>query len=150
RSSDALNWNQIGSVAGAGSSQTSKKYTFIDHNLQDGDYYFRLKQVDFDGKFSYSKILIANIENKDSYFLGQNYPNPAKNHTTINFGVKEKTHINLVLYDMQGRKIKVIVNGIKEPGIYTMDVDLKNIGRGLYYYKLSSYEFNMMKRLIVN
>jgi hypothetical protein len=56
RSSDGLNWNKIAYVASKGSTQNTNSYTYIDKNISAGVLYYRVKEVDIDGNFSYTSI----------------------------------------------------------------------------------------------
>jgi len=55
---------------------------------------------------------------KLSYYLGQNYPNPFYQNTRINYSIASNGEVELILYDMQGRPVKLMVNEIKEAGNY--------------------------------
>lgn len=82
RSSDGVNFNILGTVAGAGNSYQTLQYTFVFENLKEGTYYYRLKQTDFNGAFKYSK-LIALICNRDFSQEIMIYPNPVTNELNI-------------------------------------------------------------------
>jgi len=84
-----------------------------------------------------------------SYYLGQNYPNPADQNTKIDYAVPINTMVALVLYDMQGRKLKVLVNEMKQAGRYTYDLNAGNLAKGIYYYHMRSADFTAVKRLVV-
>ena len=57
RSTDQSTWTVLNFIAGAGNSQTEKDYQYLDQNLPAGTYYYRLRQVDYDGNSSFSKIV---------------------------------------------------------------------------------------------
>jgi hypothetical protein len=149
RSTDGQNWSNIHFVNGAGNSQTLKKYEYLDISLKAGKYFYRLKQVDLNGEYKYSKVISANINGKQIYMLSQNYPNPANQHTTISYSLPVKNQVDLVLYDMQGRQIKVLVHEVKEAGTHTIDLDTRNLGKGIYHYKMKSGNYSDVKRLLV-
>lgn len=149
RSLDGNNWINIGFVNGAGNSQTLKKYQYPDRGLKDGRYFYRLKQFDLNGDFKFSKVISASITNKLSYVLGQNYPNPARQNTTISYSVPVKSPVEMALYDMQGRQVKMLVNEIKESGTYTIDLDTRKLSKGVYHYKMKSGNYSDVKRLLV-
>ena len=67
---------------------------------------------------------------KLSYYFGQNYPNPANQSTRINYSVPTNALLEMSLFDMQGRKLKVLVNGMKEAGSYTYDLITGNLAKG--------------------
>jgi hypothetical protein len=151
RSTDGNRWTALGFVSGAVNSQVQRSYQYLDKDLKDGRYFYRLKQVDLDGKFSYSKILNAVINTKGMIFtLGQNYPNPTSGHTTITYAIPSRNHVNIALYDMQGRMVKQVVNETRDPGFYTVDLNTNGLGKGVYHYKMTAGEFQEVKRLLVN
>jgi hypothetical protein len=60
RSTDGINWTVIGTVNGAGNSHTTTNYSFVDNKYQRGFNYYRFRQVDFNGVFDYSGIIVVN------------------------------------------------------------------------------------------
>ena len=68
--------DKIGFVGGNGNSNSPKYYSFEDNNLTAGKYSYRLKQIDTDGQFEYSKIIEVDLDSPMKYELSQNYPNP--------------------------------------------------------------------------
>ena len=150
RSTDGQNWVNIGFVKGAGDSQLLLKYQFTDAGLTEGKYFYRLKQIDLDGKSSYSKVISTTIISKLRFLLSQNYPNPASKTTTINYTVPLKSPVEMVLFDIQGRQIKVLVNELKDAGTHTIELDLRRLNKGVYYYKMKSGNYSDIKRLLVD
>ncbi len=79
-----------------------------------------------------------------SFRLEQNYPNPFQSSTTIPFAVSEQgpaRRVTLSVYDLQGRRVAVLVDGILAPGSYTATWDGTGrggvpVGSGLYVYRL--------------
>ena len=83
RSTDQSNWTVLNFIAGAGNSQTEKDYQYLDQNLPAGTYYYRLRQVDYDGKSSFSKVVPVTFDGGMALELKQNHPNPFSNYTSI-------------------------------------------------------------------
>jgi hypothetical protein len=83
------------------------------------------------------------------YYLGQNYPNPANQQTRIDYSIPVNGTVEIVLYDMQGRRIRTLVNEMKEAGRYTYDLNTQSLSKGIYYYNMRSGNFTAVKRLIV-
>lgn len=77
RSFDSENWKNIEDIDGAGNSNELISYSTVDKNPEEGVSYYRLKQTDYDGKSTYSKIKIVEVslENKETAFI-KLYPNP--------------------------------------------------------------------------
>jgi len=75
--------------------------------------------------------------NKPNGFrLYQNYPNPFNPETTITYLISQKSQITIDIFDLQGRHIKNVYNGISNPGEYTIKVNLDGFGSGIYFYVL--------------
>ena len=84
----ARKWESIGFVEGHGNSNSPKDYSFIDKEVLRGKYSYRLKQIDTDGKFEYSKVIEVTIENIPLNFeLLQNFPNPFNPVTKIKYSI---------------------------------------------------------------
>jgi hypothetical protein len=82
-------------------------------------------------------------------YLGQNYPNPFSQNTRINYSIAASNIVELILYDMQGRPVKVLVNEIKKAGNYIYDLNTGNLAKGIYFYRIRSGSFVDVKKLII-
>jgi Domain of unknown function (DUF4082)/Secretion system C-terminal sorting domain len=149
RSNDGVNWTTIGFVAGAGNSYATKNYTYLDDNLETRKYYYRLNQLDIDGRSKYSVIVSAVIGGKGEYVLGQNYPNPFRNETTIQYTIPQSVPVNISLFDISGRTVKVLVNASKEAGTHAISFNTGALTRGVYYYKIQAGDFTDVKKLTI-
>jgi hypothetical protein len=149
RSTDGVNWTTIGFVAGAGNSYATKNYTYLDDNLETRKYYYRLNQLDFDGRSKYSVIVSAVIGGKGEYALGQNYPNPFRNETTIQYTIPQSVPVNISLFDISGRTVRVLVNASKEAGTHAVSFNTGVLTRGVYYYKIQAGDFTDVKKLTI-
>ncbi len=144
------NWELIGTVKGSGNSTEPIDYTFTDRINQVGDYYYQLKQVDFDGTYSYSKVVfLDNNLAPANYELKQNYPNPFNPSTNIEFSLPKGTKVTLSIYDVLGNLVSVLENGYLEAGNYKYEFNGKNLSSGVYYYKLSTDNFVQTKKMIL-
>ena len=88
-------------------------------------------------------------KNKLAFLLAQNAPNPASGNTMIRFVLPVKTQVSIVLFDVQGKQVRVLVDDIKDIGEHRLEVDTRNLGKGVYYYKMSAGGFYGVKRLVV-
>lgn len=132
----------IGFVEGNGTSTEINDYSFIDRNVTTGKYYYRLKQVDFDGKTSLSDEVDVEVTSPASLVLSQNYPNPFNPSTNIKFSIPTSGYVNLSVYNVVGEKVGEIVNDILPEGEYSMTFDANNLPSGIYIAKLSAGNIN--------
>ena len=87
--------------------------------------------------------------NNFNYALFQNFPNPFNPVTTIKFETSKKEHVDLSLYDMLGRKIKILFDGIAQSGITIVDLNGKDLASGIYFYVFrTSSGFTSSKKLV--
>ena len=142
-------WTKIGFVRGNGNSNSPKNYNFADPNVTSGKYYYRLKQIDNDGKFEYSKIVEVNLSNPDVYELNQNYPNPFNPVTIIKYEIPKAGKVKLVIFDMLGREVKTLINENKEPGRYDVQFDASKLASGTYLYKIQAGNFVEVKKMVL-
>jgi uncharacterized protein YjdB len=102
RSTDGVNWVAIGQVKGNGTTTTQQEYTFTDNAPVNGYNYYRLKQVDFSGQYSYSAV-------KKIQFTGEwivkLYPNPAVDYIMLDFVNSKNETANIVISDVLGNKV---------------------------------------------
>ncbi|HLA60129.1 MAG TPA: DUF4082 domain-containing protein [Puia sp.] len=82
-------------------------------------------------------------------YLGQNYPNPFSLNTRINYSIAASNVVELILYDMQGRPVKTLVNEVKQAGNYIYDLNTGNLAKGVYFYRIRSGSFVDVRKLII-
>lgn len=140
-------WKRIGFVHGYGTSTQKHDYTFLDSDKLSGTYSYRLKQIDFNGSFIFSKTININVINK--FQLSQNYPNPFNPSTSIQYTIGNKQFVTLKIYDVLGREVKVLVNKELEPGSYSVYFSGSNFPSGIYFYKLTAGNFVQVKKMIL-
>ena len=137
RSYDAKNFINIGYVKGAGTSNKLNNYSFIDANANDFDVYYRLKQIDFDGNFSYSNIVkISNTDN-GTFDVVNVQPNPFDNELNIRINAISDKNIQVLIYDSKGALVSERnVNAIL--GLNTINIDNANVlPKGFYVLKVT-------------
>lgn len=141
-------WVTLTEVKGKGTSIISHTYNKVLQNLPAGLHTFRLAQVDFDGKTSYSETTQALIELKDYYAMTNAYPNPFNPTTQFALTVAQDQDVRVVLYDMTGREVAVMHNGLMRANeINYIRVDASHLPSGTYFYQASSNFFKATKTL---
>jgi len=142
------NWVFVGFKEGRGTTTEATEYTFVDDSeLNPGKISYRLKQLDFDGRYSYSKIVEVDLAPAD-FALCQNYPNPFNPSTVINYQLPENSFVSLKVFDMIGNEVAVLVNEEKQAGSHSVTFEANNISTGVYFYQIKAGDFVSMKKLI--
>lgn len=147
RRSSNTNWSKIAFVQGFGTSTEKQSYSFTDKNLSRGKYQYRLKQIDFDGTFEYSKSIEVDVTLPAKFELAQNYPNPFNPTTSISFTIPQSGNVKLAVYNLLGQEVAVILNEYKEAGSYNIEFDAQNMNSGVYLYKLESNGLTLTKKM---
>jgi hypothetical protein len=145
----ATGWDKIGFVSGNGNSNSPKDYLFEDNPALSGKYYYRLKQIDNDGQFEYSKIIEVTLNAPNSFELSQNYPNPFNPTTIISYTLPVAANVKLTVYNILGQEVKTLVNEYKEPGTYGFNFNASELNSGLYIYKLEAGSFIQVKKMML-
>ncbi|MCO6446309.1 MAG: T9SS type A sorting domain-containing protein [Ignavibacterium album] len=142
-------WERIGFVEGSGTTTETKTYSFIDENVIDGIFLYRLKQTNFDGTFEYSNTIEVEISIPTRFSLNQNFPNPFNPVTSIQYAIANKQFVTLKVYDILGKEIATLVNENKEAGNYSVDFNAAELPSGVYIYQLSTADFTQIKKMIL-
>lgn len=143
-------WKKIGFVAGKGTTTESQNYSFAVNSLEfkAQSHSFRLKQIDHDGKFSYSNILTIDLT-PNNYSLSQNYPNPFNPSTAISYQLSAESKVSLVVFDLLGREVATLVNEEKAAGNYKVNFSAMNLPSGVYFYRLTTGSFTDVRKMTV-
>ncbi len=162
-------WKNIGFVEGNGNTNIIHQYTFIDDSISGDNYFYRLKQIDSDGKYSLSKIIEVK-NNIDHYELYQNFPNPFNPNTKIRYTlapslskvervsdlsseIQTKTQGGvktiLKVYDILSNEVATLVNEQKPAGNYEVEFDASHFSSGIYFYSLNAGDFFQTKKMIL-
>ena len=142
-------WEKVGFVQGHGNSNSPKEYSFTDKNLTGGTkFVYRLKQIDNDGKYQYSKEVEVEVV-PTVYEFTQNYPNPFNPATEIKFNLPEASRVTLSVYNIIGQQVASLVNGIKEAGFHSVKFDGSSLPSGTYIYRLQTNNFVQTKKMVL-
>jgi len=144
------NFEKIGFVNGQGTTTQKNEYSFADKNMVEGNYFYRLKQIDFGGNFEYSQIVEINWSSYTSYKLEQNYPNPFNPSTKIEFSIPVDGFVNLAVYNLLGEKVTQLLNSNFKAGAYEFIFDASSLSSGVYFYKIESGTFLKFKKMILS
>ncbi|MCZ7603181.1 MAG: T9SS type A sorting domain-containing protein [Melioribacteraceae bacterium] len=153
-----VKWINIGFVQGNGTTNSPRHYEFTDLELPNSDEVsYRLKQIDNDGQFAYSKTVTVDLTNITSledemiyeFALEQNFPNPFNPSTAIKYSLPNSGLVKIKIYDTLGREISTLVNEVKNAGIHHVIFNGSDLSSGIYFYKLDFNEYMSVKKLIL-
>jgi hypothetical protein len=150
RSNDATSFTTVATIQGAGSSEHILHYSAIDSEPLQGTSYYRLKQVDFDGGSSVSKMIPVNYITDQRNFSFVIYPNPAADQTNISFFNAEKGQpINITVYDISGKAVYTAAT-TPDKNEHTFSIDLSgNVSAGMYMVVMRSNDQTYRQKLSV-
>lgn len=145
---------EIAFVPGFGTTSEPKSYSFTDLDLRSGQYTYRLKQIDFDGTFTYSDEIAVDVVAPASFSLEQNYPNPFNPNTRITFSLAVDSKVSLKIFDVLGQQVASLIDQDLSQGVHTYDFNSAGINSGVYFYKIEAAgvngtEFTDVKKMIL-
>jgi Secretion system C-terminal sorting domain len=149
RKNNSGNWQTIGFIEGHGTTTETHQYSFTDNDIHPGTYQYRLKQIDYDGSFEYSKVVEVEIPLPNKFSLSQNYPNPFNPVTSMQYTIGNRQLVTLKVYDILGREIATLVNEEKPAGEYEVEFNGTNLPNGIYFYQLNAGEFSETKKMVL-
>ena len=142
-------WTKVGFVAGHGTTTEKQIYRFKDQPDINGEYGYRLKQIDYNGTFEYSDEVAIHFNQKFEFRLEQNYPNPFNPTTTIAYSLQSDGLVSLKVYDILGNEVLTLVNENKRAGYYEIQFIPEDLSSGVYLYTLISGDFQHTKKFIL-
>ncbi len=148
RSVDGINYKELSQVKGAGNSRIVNRYTYTDFNLKPAIYYYRIKQVDFDGKQSYSGVRSINLlSNEKEVMVQEVYPNPFNTEISILANIKTAQTAQVQLFDVNG-KLLISQNVKALEGRNNININTTDLKQGIYTLKVITKEETYSQKLI--
>jgi len=142
-------YSTIGYIDGYGTTTEPHEYSYVDNTVGTGNYFYRLKQIDFGGQFEYSDEIEVEVNGPLTFALEQNYPNPFNPSTNIKYSVPENGFVKLSVYNLVGEEVAVLVNDVMDAGFYEVTFNAANLASGTYFYKLESNGHVELKKMIL-
>lgn len=122
----------IGEVKGGGNTSEQREYNFSDKDISlSASYYYRLKQVDYDGGFEYSPIIVIDVE-RNAHVDLKVYPNPFNQWITVEVGIPSSANYFAELIDLQGRKIGQWKEALNKAGKNRIKINMNHVQPGSY------------------
>ena len=138
-STDAANWITVQFIPGHGTTGTGQAYEYLHQCESNGSLYYRLQQIDSDGRINFSPMLTVTIKPPSVFRLAGNYPNPFNNGTFIKYALPQTGMVRIELYNLHGEMIRSWKPGQQAAGSYSVHWNgLMDNGRsavsGVFYY----------------
>jgi hypothetical protein len=150
RSANKSDWAKIVFVQGNQTSTSTKSYSYIDKSVgQSGNYYYRLKQIDNDGSYKYSNIAEASVNSPSVFSLNQNYPNPFNPSTIISYSLPMASNVKLIVYNAIGQPVRVLENGFKSAGSYSVSFNASELSSGIYFCKIEAGQYSQIRKMML-
>lgn len=142
-------WIELAFVNGSGTTTEPKAYSYTDAELNVGSFRYRLKQIDYDGSYTYSGEVYAEISAPANFALFQNYPNPFNPSTTITFTIPTESLVSLKIYNTLGEEVANVYEGLLNEGYHEINFNASSLSSGIYFYRLESNEFVDAKKMMI-
>ncbi len=142
-------WEKVTFVDGRGTTTEATNYTYNDKVVKPGKYFYRLKQIDFDGTTTISSEIEIVVNGPAEFTLMQNYPNPFNPATTIRFTLPVKIDIVISVYNSIGEKVAEAFSGEMEEGYHEVRFDASTLSSGVYFYRFESKQFADVKKMVL-
>jgi len=150
RKTGSGDFQAVGFISGKGTTTEVQNYSFVDKNLSNGTYTYRLKQVDYDGTYTYSQEVEASLSTVKSFSLEQNYPNPFNPVTTIKYSLPSQAVVTLKIYNALGENVVTLLNNTtQEAGIHNISFDASNLPSGVYMYSIQAGNNIQSKKMLL-
>jgi hypothetical protein len=135
-------------VEGHGTTLEAQEYLFDDKSIKENTtYYYRLKQVDTDGKFEYTDVVTARLESNAN--ASAFYPNPAVGGVTkLNYNTNESGKVNITVYNVSGQAVTELVRTV-ESGSNVLNFDFSTLSKGNYFVKIENGNDRQYQKLVI-
>ncbi len=149
-------WEILGFINGQGTNNSPVSYSYVDKDISANWYYYRLKQINFDGSFEYSSTIEVLLQSPKSFVLIQNYPNPFNPETVISYQIPdlngESVEVELVIFNLLGDEVRTLVRKNQGTGYYNLMWDGRDnsgmtVSAGTYIYQIKAGKFIQSKKM---
>lgn len=145
KSTDGISWDFGAQISGAGNSDSQLKYAHIDYSYFTGSCYYKLTQVDFDGKETIYKAIILNSEDKEYIFKIAVNPNPIQKQVTVLCQLPEDGTYSFAIISSSGQlKYEAKIVGVQGDNNFTYNTSL--LANGIYYFTIKDIKGNLVQQ----
>ena len=144
-------WVLIGFKGGKGTTTEPQDYSYVDDitSISANSVQYRLKQIDFDGSYEISDIVLIANPAPSTFVLQQNYPNPFNSITVIRYSVPIKSKVKLTIINSIGEEIITLQSELKEAGNHEEIWNAEGLSSGIYFYKIQAGNFVETKKMVL-
>ena len=142
RSAENEDWQTLGFVPGFGTTSEPKSYSYSDETVSSGTYSYKLKQIDYDGSYSFSDVIEIEIALPTEFALEQNYPNPFNPSTSIQFSLPVGANVTIGVYNLVGEKVANVVSNDFSAGKHNINFNASSLTSGVYFYRIDATASN--------
>lgn len=147
KSNDGEDFSLVTNVQAAGNSNTPTNYSYVDNSINQGDYvYYRLKQVDIDGKYTFSDVIRISLGSAKAGI--QIFPNPFTTNFTASFSAAKNQNASVILRNTLGQTVfHQTINVIQ--GSNSVEIaNLPTLTTGIYYLSIFNDDINYNSKLL--
>ena len=149
RSVNGIDFEKVGFVQGHGTTSSQNDYQYPDQSADPNiTYYYRLRQIDIDGKYTFSKIVSALLIGHHGFIMDNLKPNPASSLVTVNTVATEAQDATVSLVDMLGR-VLIEQSWQMGPGLNGTQLDVSKLAPGTYTVSVSGGSYHFSKTLVI-
>lgn len=148
KSTNAIDFKKIAFINGNGTTTVPQSYFVDDHDVVSGiDYYYRLKIIDNDEKYDYSKIVKANLEGGKSFSISEIYPNPTMENGSVDIFAPKNGKLTILYLNIIGQQLKEDYIDLKE-GINRVNLKTADLAAATYLVSFKYDDSIMTKKLV--
>ncbi|QQR94032.1 MAG: T9SS type A sorting domain-containing protein [Bacteroidota bacterium] len=144
RSKDGINFEEVSKVDGSGTTNTQHNYSFTDNNPYKGVSYYRLKQTDFNGDYTFSQIENVLITDGDIKYLV--YPNPNNGNFSVKFDAEQNVNAVFLITDATGRLIQ---SGRLDDLSGKQQINIEKVLPGFYFLQITNGDNSYLAKVQV-
>ena len=148
RSADAISFEYAAKIAGAGNSIETNDYQYTDYDMYEGYNYYRLRQVDYDGKQSVSEIITVKCsDDPNGNPSVEAYPNPFMSDITLELYNFDNAQATIEVFDIEGKLLLTEKTGSTR-NYYTTTLNLENFSPAMYNIRIIANDIVIVKQVI--
>lgn len=135
-------------VGGNGTTNAPQDYNYRIADAGVGAMEFRLKQVDFDGNYSYSPLVSVSVDLPSNHVLGEAYPNPFNPQASFALTVDRTQEVRVGIYNAVGQQVAEVFTGVVDANqTKTFTIDGTGLSSGIYIYRVSGENFDQSRTI---